>query len=57
VAADDEHVDEGKVEAPVADDVSLYAQKGVFFVVILAVVAWFIRRSRTSHKIDAKSMA
>ena len=57
MATDGEHADEGKVEAPVADDVSLYAQKGVFFVVILAVVAWFIRRSRTSHKIDQKSMA
>lgn len=57
VPAGDEHVDEGKVETPVANDVSMYAQKGVFFVVILAVVAWFIRRSRTGHKIDEKSMA
>jgi hypothetical protein len=58
VPAGDEHVGENKVATPAADNVTQeYAQKGIFFVVILAVVAWFIRRSRTSHKIDEKSMA
>lgn len=58
VPSGDEHVDEVKVATPAADNLTQeYTQKGVFFVVILAVVAWFIRRGRTSHKVDEKSMA
>lgn len=54
----EEHTDEAKVATSTADNVTKeYAQKGVFFVVILAMVAWFIRRNRMSHKIDEKSMA
>lgn len=58
VPAAEAHVDDVKVATPAADDVTQeYAQKGIFFFVILAIVAWFIRRSRTSHKISEKSMA
>lgn len=58
VPAGADHVDEVKTATPAAEDVTQeYAQKGIFFLVILAVVAWFVRRNRTSHKIDEKSMA
>lgn len=34
-----------------------YFQKLVLFAIILALVAWFIRRRRSGNKIDEKSLA